>query len=92
MKRPMTEKEYLDWISSGGKKTYGKDTWAKGITPGGWNCTKPRSKKNCDYRIDRPSGIRTMNFESVYNAPATHSGGAKMYMGSEGTNYSAEVA
>ena len=33
-----------------------------------------------------------MNFDSVYNAPATHVNGAKNMMGSEGTNYAAEIA
>ena len=32
------------------------------------------------------------NYDSVYNAPSTHKNGAKIVVGSEGTNYAAEIA
>jgi len=66
--------------------------WAQGVISGGWNCTRPRSKKNCNYNFDSPIGIRTLNYDSVYNAPSTHKNGAKIVVGSEGTNYAAEIA
>lgn len=88
----MTDKELIDkWLANGNKITKGKTKWAKGVISGGWNCTKGRAKKNCNYNFARPCGVRTMNFESVYNAPATHVNGAKVFVGSEGTNYASEV-
>ena len=85
------EKLKEEFISSG-MMTNCPTRSARGIKPGGWVCTKPRSKKNCNYNFDSPCGMRTMNFDSVYNAPATHVNGAKNMMGSEGTNYAAEIA
>ena len=38
--------------------------------------------------FDSPCGIRTMNYESIYNAPATNNNGAKLSIGVDGTNHS----
>ncbi len=86
------EKAREIYFAAGGKTTYCPSRSAKGVVPGGWNCTKPRNKKSCNYNFDGPCGVRTMNFDSIYNAPAKNMNGAKTFMGSEGTNYAAEIA
>ena len=84
----------LKFYVDGGTNKYGKTKWSKGVKKGGgdWHCLGARNKKSCDYSFCAPIGIRTMNYDSVYNAPTTHKNGAKLFMGSELTNNSAEVA
>ena len=87
-----TETLIEKYLADGGAIKYGKTKWAKGVSEGGWRCTKARNKKSCDYSFSTPIGIRTMNYDSVYNAPTTHKNGAKLFMGSELTNNAAEVS
>ena len=84
----MTEKELIEIYLKENKVTKCPTKWAKGVIKGGWKTTPIRNKKSCNYKFDSPCGIRTMNYESIYNAPATNNNGAKLSIGKEGTNYS----
>jgi hypothetical protein len=74
-----------DWEKKN-KVTKCPTKWANGIIFGGWKTTKIRNKKSCNYDFLKPIGLRLMNFNSVYNVPATNVNGAKMYVTTESTN------
>ena len=71
-----TDKELIAEYIAEGKVTYCRPGKATGIYP---RSIYKRGKKNLTYS-DAPMGMRTMNFESVYNIPSTYNG-TKLGMG-----------
>jgi len=63
-----TEEMIAEWIAKGGKVTMCPTAVAKGSKA--WAGFGPRGKKNMNYATMNSSmGIRTMNYDSIWNAP-----------------------
>ena len=77
----MTDKELIEEFEKEYGVTKCKTVWLKGAKS--IVNVNTRSKKNLTYS-DAPMGMRTMNFDSVYNIPSKYNG-VKMFVGTIGT-------